>query len=212
MYIIDETYFIKELSVPNINEIDSDSLTVLKQYIDEYSRQVLQNALGYVLFNDLDSNVTDGVLDVLAPTKWINFVNGVEYTKDGKQYKWRGLKYTEGLHKSSLLAKNVFYHWLKDNVTQITGTGEKSIKSVNADSVNSNQRLVTVWNNFVSEYQGAENHFPNVWYKGNTQVIDWFGNGINLGYVSLIQYLIDNEVDFPEANLTIFKTQNQFGL
>ena len=212
MYLIDETYFIKELSVPNINEMDSDNLTILKQYIDQYSRQLLQNSLGYVLFNDLDSNVTDGVLDVLAPQKWLDLVNGIEYTKDGKQYKWRGLKYTEGLHKSSLLAKYCFYHWLKDNVTQITGTGEKSIKSVNADSVNSNQRLVTVWNDYVAEYQGVNSHFPTVWYKGNTQVIDWFGNSQNLGYVSLIQFLVDNEASYIDANLATERTQNQFGL
>lgn len=212
MYLIDETYFIKELSVPNINEMDSDNLTILKQYTDQYSRQLLQNALGYVLFNDLDSYIDNGVLDVLAPQKWLDLVNGVEYTKDGKQYKWRGLKYTEGLHKSSILAKYCFYHWLKDNVTTITGTGEKSIKSVNADSVNSNQRLVNVWNDFVSEYQGSNTRFPTVWYKGATKVIDWFGSGESLGFVSLIQFLTDNETNYPYATLITYSLQNQFGL
>ena len=212
MYLIDETYFIKELSVPNINEMDADNLTILTQYVDEFARKLLKDALGYDLFKELDTNITNGVLDAGAPQKWLNFVNGCEYTKDGKTYKWNGLIFTEGLHKSSLLAKFVFYHWLKDNVTTITGTGEKSIKSVNADSVNTNQRLVTVWNDFVSEYQGSNTRFPTVWYKGATKVIDWFGSGESLGYVSLIQFLTDNETNYPDATLITYSLQNQFGL
>jgi hypothetical protein len=212
MYLIDETYFIKELSVPNINEMDADNLTILTQYVDEFARKLLKDALGYDLFKELDTNITSGVLNVGAPQKWLDLVNGCEYTKDGKTYKWNGLIFTEGLHKSSLLAKFVFYHWLKDNVTTITGTGEKSIKSVNADSVNSNQRLVTVWNDFVSEYQGSNTRFPTVWYKGATKVIDWFGSGESFGYVSLIQFLTDNETNYSDATLITYSLQNQFGL
>lgn len=212
MYLIDETYFIKELSVPNINEMDADNLTILTQYMDDFARKLLKDALGYDLFKELNTNITSGVLDVGAPQKWIDLVNGCEYTKDGKIYKWNGLIFTEGLHKSSLLAKFVFYHWLKYNVTTITGTGEKSIKSVNADSVNSNQRLVTVWNDFVSEYQGSNTRFPTVWYKGATKVIDWFGGGESFGYVSLIQFLTDNETNYPDATLITYSLQNQFGL
>lgn len=212
MYLIDQTYFIKELSIPNLNEMDSDNLTVLNQYIDDKCRQLLQGALGYVLFKDLDSKITNGVLDVLAPQKWLDFVNGVEYTKDGKLYKWKGLRHTDGLFKASLMAKYVFYYWLKDNVSMVTGTGEKSIKSVNAESINSNQRLVTVWNDFVSEYQGTNTHFPSVWYKGNTKVVDWFGSGEQLGYVSLIQFLADHDTVYVDANMSIFRNQNQMGL
>jgi hypothetical protein len=212
MYLINETYFIKELSVPNINEMDADNLTILTQYVDEFARKLLKDALGYDLFKELDTNITSGVLNVGAPQKWLDLVNGCEYTKDGKTYKWNGLIFTEGLHKSSLLAKFVFYHWLKDNVTTITGTGEKSIKSVNADSVNSNQRLVTVWNDFVSEYQGSNTRFPTIWYKGATKVIDWFGSGESLGFVSLIQFLTDNETNYPGATLITYSLQNQFGL
>ena len=212
MYLINETYFIKELSVPNINEMDADNLTILTQYVDEFARKLLKDALGYDLFKELDTNITSGVLDVGAHQKWLDLVNGCEYTKDGKTYKWNGLIFTEGLHKSSLLAKFVFYHWLKDNVTTITGTGEKSIKSVNADSVNSNQRLVTVWNDFVSEYQGSNTRFPTVWYKGATKVIDWFGSGESFGYVSFIQFLTDNETNYPGATLITYSLQNQFGL
>jgi hypothetical protein len=212
MYLIDQTYFIKELSIPNLNEMDSDNLTVLNQYIDEKCRELLQNALGYVLFKDLDSKITNGVLDTLAPQKWLNFVNGTEYTKEGKLYKWKGLRYTEGLYKSSLMAKYTFYSWLKDSISVVTGTGEKMINSQNAQNVNSNQRLVTVWNDFVSEYQGTNTYFPTVWYKGTTKVVDWFGSGEQLGYVSLIQFLSDHETDYPDANMTLFRNQNQFGL
>jgi len=212
MYLIDQTYFIKELNVPNINEMDSDSLTILTQYIDKYSRQLLQNALGYTLFKDLDLNITAGVLNVGAAQRWKDLVNGKEYVKDGNTYKWKGLLHTEGLFKGSLLANYVFYHWLKDNTTTVTGTGEKSINAQNSETVNSNQRLVTVWNDFAAEYQGSNTHFPSIWFKGCTTVIDWFGSGEQLGYVSLIQFLADNDTTYTNANMTIFRNQNQFGL
>ncbi len=48
--------------------------------------------------------------------------------------------------------------------------------------------------------------------EGKSKVVDWFGSGEQLGYVSLIQFLADNETDYPDANMTLFKNQNQFGL
>ena len=62
MYIVDKTYFIKKLSIPNTEEHNSEQAIQLETSIDLYARQFLQVTLGNVLFSDLDSNVTDGVL------------------------------------------------------------------------------------------------------------------------------------------------------
>ena len=60
MYLIDKTYFIKNLHVPNTEEPTSDASTDLDMSIDRYVRQFLQMTLGNVLFTDFDSYVTDG--------------------------------------------------------------------------------------------------------------------------------------------------------
>ena len=52
MYIIDESYFKRELSIPNINETLSDAKDNLQGFIDDKVRLLLQNSLGYQLFKE----------------------------------------------------------------------------------------------------------------------------------------------------------------
>lgn len=201
MYIIDDTYFQKELNVPNVNEMDSDTLTSLNISIDRYVRQFLQDALGYALFTELDSYITDGVLDSGAPQKWRYLVNG----KD----QWKGLKFEEGTYKGSILAKYVFYFWLKDAVSLLTGTGEKTITATDALAVNSTQRLTNVWNDFVVDNQGL--FIPCKWYYGYTDYYYNWNCGNDLNY-SLIRFLSDNSEDYPGANKKVYEIKNQLGL
>ena len=72
MFIIDNTYFIKSISVPNTEEPTSDASIELETSIDRYVSQFLKLTLGNVLFTDLKANTTDGVLDIGAPQKWKN--------------------------------------------------------------------------------------------------------------------------------------------
>lgn len=197
MYIIDETYFIKELYVPNLNEMDSDTLTTLETAVDRYVRQFLRDALGNVLFTELDSYITDGVLDAGAPQKWLDLVNGVD--------DWKGLAFTEGTYKGSILAKYVYYFWLKDAVSNVTGTGEKVITATDALAVNSTQRLTNVWNDFVMDNQGL--------YKGSLYG-DYDCSGyfdLDLG-MSLYDFLTKNETDYPNAAKRLYNVKNQLGL
>jgi len=215
MYIIDQTYFIKELSIPNLNEMDSDTLSSLDVMVDDYVRLLLQNLLGYELFNDLDSNIENGVLKEDAAQKWVDLVNGVEYTKDSKTHFWNGLIYKRGLHNHSLLAKYVFYYWLKDSVSLLTGTGEKSITASNMIAVNSNQRMLNVWNSFVEDYQYnyCKTLAPSEYYHNGVLIIDWLGNNQKENqYVSLVKFISDHESDYPNAPKMLYNEQNQLGL
>lgn len=201
MYIIDDTYFIKELYVPNLNEMDSDTLTTLETAVDRYVRQFLRDALGNVLFTELDSHITDGVLDAGAPQKWLDLVNGV----DG----WKGLAFTEGTYKGSILAKYVYYHWLKDAVSNMTGTGEKVITATDALAVNSTQRLTNVWNDFVEDNQGI--FVLNRWTYGydHFYLNEYYCHDTNY---SLIRFLNDKSEDYPDANKKVYEIKNQLGL
>ncbi len=203
MYIIDETYFTNDLSIPNLNEMDSDNLTILERYIDKYARELMQLVLGYELYKDFDANK-------LTAQKWIDLINGKEYTKDGKLYKWKGLKYTDGIYKHSILAKYVFFNWYRENVTITTQTGEKIVNAQNSISVNSNQKLVSVWNSFINEYQNRTTFAPKVYQSRNNVIVDWFGSDNQ--FVTLTEFILDNETDYLEPNLKYFSHDNSFGL
>lgn len=215
MYIIDVSYFIRELSIPNVNETLSESGMTLEYFIDEKVRLLLQKALGYRLFEDFDSNVVNGVLDELtAPQKWIDFVNGVEYTKSGKPYKWNGLIYQDGAFKKSLLANYVYSEWLRLQTTIMSGVGEVNLSAINAQNANSNFRLVNVWNKFLSQYQGLDvrGYNPIIGRRDNAIYMDWNGGDSNSGYVNMLRFLRDNKEDYPNINGMIYPIMNYMGL
>lgn len=212
MYIIDQTYFTRELSIPNINEVQTEAFETLEYFVDEYVRQLLRDALGIEIFNELDTYVIDGAFDSTgAPQYIIDLVEGKEYVKSGVTYKWSGLISTQGVFKKSLLANYVYYQWLKNSFSTQSGVGEVTLNPQNANLVNPTQKLVTAWNSFVTMYQNANCVYPNVYYKGHTQVIDWLGYNVNTE-VSLIEYLNDNDSDFSTATLRVYEYQNQLGI
>ena len=212
-YIVDETYFVRKYLVPNSGELNSGAYEELQGYIDSKARLCLKDVLGYELFKDFDSNVTDGNIDAGAPQKWLDLVNGVEYTLDGTLYRWNGLKEIDGAFKESLLTPFIFYHWLYDNASKMSGVGEVVINAKNAINVNSTQRLVSTWNEFIGSYQtGYNNYSPSAYYHRGIKVIDWVGNNTNNDYVSLIKFLSDNDTDYADASLKLYKPMNQLGI
>lgn len=212
MYIIDQTYFTRDLSIPNINEVQTEAFETLEYFVDEYVRQLLRDALGIEIFNILDTYVIDGAFDSTgAPQYIIDLVEGKEYVKSGVTYKWSGLISTQGVFKKSLLANYVYYQWLKNSFSTQSGVGEVTLNPQNANLVNPTQKLVTAWNSFVTMYQNANCVYPNVYYKGHTQVIDWLGYNVNTE-VSLIEYINDNDSDFITATLRVYEYQNQLGI
>jgi hypothetical protein len=213
-YLINESYFQRELFVPNADDTDRSASTELQEFIDDKARLCLKEALGYTLFKDLDLYVdAAGNLKPATPTKWLNLVNGVEYTKDGKTFYFEGLLVQEGAFRKSLLANYVFYHWLYYNQSTMSGVGEVILNAKNAININSTQRMVSVWNDFIEMYQGKQTKFTRTeYYHSGIKVVDWLGCDTNDYYVSLIKFLSDNEEDYPDAALKLFNSKNQFGL
>lgn len=213
MYLINGTFFIRELHIPNVNESNNGSGENLEYFIDEKVPFLLATkALGTVLFPQFNSYVVNGVLSNTAPQKWKDLVNGKTYTKDDKTYIWDGLLQTKGTFPKSLLAYYTYYYWLIDNVSLMAGVGEVRGEAKNAIGVNSTQRLVTIWNEFVKMYQGENTCFNGVKYVSNGVPIEDYYNQNSGSYVSLLQFLKDNEADYPDAQLEMFEFQNQLGL
>jgi len=208
MYLIDKTYFLKSISVPNTEEPTSDASTDLDMSIDRYVRQFLQMSLGNVLFTDLDSYIIDGVLTG-APQKWLDLVNGVSYTKVGVDYVWQGLKYDLGLYKVSILAYYTYVNHYQNTVNSTLG--QVGIDPKNGMIVNPTEHLVSVWNEFVEMYQGANCSNSVTSYYNGVLFTDYYQFKEN-GYVSYLQFLEDNKDVYEGFKANVINFKNSLGI
>lgn len=74
MALIDRTYFVGELSIPNTSTAAIGSLVDL--FIEKYEDQFLQRVLGYSLYKAFKA----GLLVVPVAQQWTDLIEGVEYT------------------------------------------------------------------------------------------------------------------------------------
>lgn len=200
MYLIDESYFIKDLIIPTTGGLDvQDTNNPFSGWIDKYARQLLQNALGHVLFDELDSQIVNGKLKNDADQKWKDLVTGVSYTFGGKSYKWKGLLFTEETFKGSVLALYTYYHWHIEQLSRMSGLGEVKGNAANATNVNSTSRSVKVWNEYIDMYQGnLDRQSYEFSYIRGIPFHDYFYHNES-DYVSLLRFLAHNKLDYPNA-------------
>lgn len=209
MLYIDKTYFTKQLSVANTEEPTSDATAELNSSIDRYVSQFLKLTLGNVLFSELKSYTTDGELDISAPQKWKNLIDGCDYVIDGTTYTWQGLRYTEGAFKVSLLANYVYVNQFNTNIN--SQLGQVLVEGKNSNVVDSTPHLVSIWNEFVEMYQGSYDCNPQQHYRNGVLFVDYYGNRQS-GYVSYLQFLLDNKTDYPNATAGSIEYKNSLGI
>lgn len=211
MYIIDESYFVRELSIPNTSEIDvSDTANPFEYWIDTEARLILKEALGYELFKDFDSYMVNGVLTG-APEKWTDLQNGKEYTYDGKTWYWTGLISTEGSVPRSLLAYYVYAKWFKFQMSQMTGMGEMTGNASNSTLANGASRESKAWNSFVDWYQGDMSLFQIIW-GSDLSLNDFFKDYQQTYFASLLKFLWHNSDTYEGAALTLHGRKNRFSI
>lgn len=86
MSLIDRTYFVGELNIPNTSQAAIGSAVDL--FIEQYEEKLLNDVLGYTLYKALKA----GLQDVPVAQKWTDLIEGVEYTDPvNKTRKWQGL-------------------------------------------------------------------------------------------------------------------------
>jgi hypothetical protein len=86
MSLIDRTYFVGELNIPNTHQAAIGSQVDL--FIEQYEDQFLNDALGYTLYKALKA----GLQIVPVAQKWTDLIEGVEYVDlADKTRKWKGL-------------------------------------------------------------------------------------------------------------------------
>ena len=215
--IIDNTYFEKGwLFIPNNKDINASPVgsptieTDLDLFRIEYERELLLNALGVTLYDELQAEI-DGTL---TTQKWIDLVNGKNYTINGITKRWNGLK---GANSQSLIAFYVYCQYLRnDNSTYLT-TGIAQNTANNAERSDPSPKFVKSWTRFLSQYQGSyyNNGYPTVIYNRSGMVgLDYYGSD-NVES-NLFQYLTDqNELiptDFPDFEFKFYESYNTFGI
>lgn len=163
MATIDSTYFFGNTHIPQGSATGvAGSLQLL---IDSKEPELLEMLFGYELYKAYTTGIAAGSPDA----KWISLRDGKEYTnRQGYLTKWKGLKFTLGTSKKSLIANYVYCEWMSQNATASTGTGEKVPNNQNAENSTPAQKIVTAWN----------------------EMVKW-----NL---ELFEYLLSNQTDYPE--------------
>ena len=224
--LIDVTCFYKEpLYVANARNIDSrgsnqpnqsDFLTAL---ISKHVRDVLIDALGAKVFNQLVEALKNDNLELAKNAKFKKLINGETYEKSNKTYIFDGLK---GYNKDSLLAYFVYCQYLIEDTSKVSTTGAVILKNEAAESVNTTDKYVNAWQEFKRMYQGGiePDNAPRVIINGFGSVgLDYYGTEGQTN-VSLLQYLLDiNEIreeaekfsEFQFKYITLEESYNSFG-
>lgn len=154
---IDKTYFFGELMLSQVQS--EEGAAALQLIIDSRETELLTRLLGYELNKayqaalllevaaDPDA-VPTPIAAVLLEQRFIDLRDGKEYTgSNGATVKWPGLRFTVGTSKKSLIANYVYWHYLRDNHTFTTGSGEK--KSPLAINALPTAKLNRAWNEMV---------------------------------------------------------------
>lgn len=195
MYLIDKTYFRNKLEILGLYDDNNKAQDKLTDYISIYVVDFLQKLLGLADFTQLNSNISNGVLSNNAPQKWLDFVNGKTYTKDGKTYRWEGLLYFRGSVKMSILTNIVYCKIMADlfsNNGKATITTKNSIQSV--PSAN----FCEAYNEIVKQLHD-ERFFKQVYFINDVPFIDYYGSE-KTDFVTLSEYLKDHKDVYINVN------------
>lgn len=210
--IINAQYFqTKELYIPNsvaqpsIGSVIPNAATQLEQEIESIEQSLLLDILGYEQLQELNAQFQedgDWVEDPIQ--KWVDLVDG----KDD----WRGLRYTIGTKKVSLIAYYVFFYYLGMDFQTYSTTGMQIPKAENSIMNDPTVKQVSVWNKFVRMYVGTG------MYDNGDVTNNWNGQFISFGdtksgnEVSLYKYLRDNRDIYDISYFTNKTPLNYFGI
>lgn len=210
--IINAQYFqSKELYIPNsvaqpsIGSVSPLATTQLGEEIGSIEQSLLLDILGYYQLQELNAQFeTNGDWVAVPIQKWVDLVDG----KDD----WKGLRYTIGTKKVSLIAYYVFFYYLGMDFQTYSTTGMQIPMAENAKTNDPSVKQVTVWNKFVRMYVGS-GMFDNGDVSNN-----WNGSFISFGdtqlgnEVSLYKFLSNNRDIYNVSYFTNKTPLNYYGL
>lgn len=141
MPLIDYTYFVGQINIPNVDK--PATLQALDTFIAENENDTMCNLLGYELFKAFQTEIAT------QTQRMVDLRDGVEYSYGGRLYKWRGLKFLQNNTKYSLLAYYIYFMYMQNKATNTSGTGENVATTENSVAHNSIDKQVYAHNQFV---------------------------------------------------------------
>ena len=210
--IINAQYFqTKELYIPNsvaqpsIGSVSPSAVTQLNEEIESIEQSLLLDILGYEQLQELNAQFeTNGDWIANPVQKWVDLVDG----KDD----WKGLRYTIGTKKISLIAYYVFFYYLGMDFQTYSTTGMQIPMAENSQTNNPSVKQVSVWNKFIRMYVGRG------MYDNGDVSSNWNGDFISFGdtmignEVTLYRYLTNNRNIYDVTFFTNKTPLNYFGL
>ena len=184
MALIDYTYFVGEIQIPNLATPELQSR--INWFINQYEIKMLREWMGEDMYRDfMDAlglngsgfdNVTDGQANEGMDPWWAQLLNGVEYVGlDERKHKWKGIVCLQDDYNTSKTAPSayfVYYWYMRDAVTQTTGNGEIFKQAENGIIISPRQKVVTAWQKVVDWAHDF------IWYMDTyylqTEYVDWW--------------------------------------
>ena len=210
--IIDSQYFqTKELYIPNavsqpsIGSVLPTASMQLAQEIESIEQSLLLDILGYEQLQELNAQFeTNGDWIATPIQKWVDLVDG----KDD----WKGLRYSIGTKKISLIAYYVFFYYLGMDFQTYSTTGMQIPQAENSVMNDPSVKQVSVWNKFVLMYVGTGmNYNGDITSNWNGQFIS-FGNTHIGNEVTLYKFLSDNRDVYDITKFRNKTPLNYFGI
>lgn len=200
MSLIDNTYFINDISLP------SSVLSTNSNFsgdISRYEPEVLADLLGYDLYKALLADL-DGSGNPQTQ-RFIELIDGAEFSFDfcsqSISTKWEGLR---NASKISLISYYVYFKYRSDNDTFYGSGAQVEANHENSTKVSQYSKLANIYNKFVDLY-GASLHNGYTWYDntGHTHLTD---------KPSAYNFLLANLASYPEWIFTGKTKINQYGI
>jgi hypothetical protein len=210
--IINAQYFqTKELYIPNsvaqpsIGSVLPSATAQLNEEIESIEQSLLLDILGYEQLQELMAQFEENGDWVEDPNpKWVDLVDGVD--------DWKGLRYTIGTKKISLIAYYVFFYYLGTDFQTYSTTGMQIPRAENSLYNNPSVKQTTVWNKFIRMYIGDVRYgLPVLENNWNGDFLNFSGKVIG-NEVSLYDYLMKNRDLYDTTYFTVKTHINYMGL
>lgn len=142
--LIDWSYFIRSITIPNIDPIKTINAVTFDRivyFIQQYEPECLKGILGYALYKALINETSQRITDLIF---------GAEYTDScGNLQYWRGL--VQPTPKISLIANYIYYYYQDANATQTSGVNTNVPKGEASTAVSVGDKMLDAWNFFSKE-------------------------------------------------------------
>lgn len=210
--IINAQYFqTKELYIPNsvaqpsIGSVLPSATAQLNEEIESIEQSLLLDILGYEQLQELMAQFDEDGNWIADPMqKWVDLVDGVN--------DWKGLRYTIGTKKISLIAYYVFFYYLGIDFQTYSTTGMQIPRAENSLYNNPSVKQTTVWNKFIRMYIGDVRYgLPVLENNWNGDFLNFSGKVIG-NEVSLYDYLMKNRDLYDTTYFTVKTHINYMGL